>query len=224
MRLDLLLPNFDKAKDILFSQLSMFLENWWATFSVSFIGSLLALSSALIISVIATKFRFIDFLMEPIVAISQSFPLQAITPLIIIALGVNFGTKAFITFLIAFFPIYGTCVTAIRVVPLNLLCFSKIYKVSFIKEIYYIRIPYALPTIISSAKVGFTLAVLGAVVAEFMMPTNGLGRLILLAQSQYNIEEIYICITLLIIQGLIIFIGLSKLEKYFIKKGGFKNE
>lgn len=73
-------------------------------------------------------------------------------------------------------------------------------------------------------KVGFTLAVLGAVVAEFMQPDVGLGRMILLAQSQYQVETLYLCIVLLIIQGLFFYISLSYLEKYFIKKGGFQND
>lgn len=224
MRFDLLLPDLDKVRELLFSQYNLYLANWWATFSVSFLGSILALSCALIISVLAVKFRIVDVVMEPVVAISQSFPLQAIAPLIIIAFGITFSTKAFIAFLIAFFPIYGACVTAIRIIPKNLLCFSRIYNTNYIKEVYYVRIPYALPTIISSAKVGFTLAVLGAVVAEFMIPTNGLGRMILIAQSQFNIESLYICIMLLIFQGLLMFVSLSKIEKYFIKKGGYKNE
>lgn len=224
MRWDILLPNLQEMKILLFEQFDVFMKNWWATFSVSIVGSVLAILAALIIAIIALKMRFIDTIMMPIVALSQSFPLQAITPLIIIILGIGFKTKALVAFLIAFFPIYSVCITALKTTPRNLLCFSIIYQAGFLKEIYYIRIPYALPAIISSMKVGFTLAVLGAVVAEFMQPDVGLGRMILLAQSQYQVETLYLCIVLLIIQGLFFYISLSYLEKYFIKKGGFQND
>lgn len=202
----------------------MFIENWWATFSVSISGSFLAIIIAIIFSIISIKISIVENIMQPIVAISQSFPLQAIAPLILIVMGIGFITKTFIAFIIAFFPIYGACITAIKTTPYNLISFSKIYQANFLKEVYYIRIPYALPAIISSAKVGFTLAVLGAVIAEFMQPNMGIGRLILIAQSQYQISVLYICIFLLMIQGLLIYISLSKLEKFFIKKGGYKNE
>jgi NitT/TauT family transport system permease protein len=224
MRWDILLPNLQEMKILLLEQFDVFMRNWWATFSVSFVGSILAIVIALIITIIALKIKFVDTMMMPIVALSQSFPLQAITPLIIILLGIGFMTKVLVAFLIAFFPIYGTCITALKTTPRNLLCFATIYQASFFKEIYYVRIPYALPAIISSMKIGFTLAVLGAVVAEFMQPDVGLGRMILLAQSQYQIETLYLCILLLIIQGLFFYISLSFLEKYFIKKGGFQND
>jgi len=224
MRWDILLPDFQAMKTLFVEQFGYFMQNWWATFSVSITGAFFAMLLALIISIIATKIKIVDLMMMPIVALSQSFPLQAITPLIIIVFGIGFMTKTLVAFLIAFFPIYGACITAIKTTPNNLLCFAKVYKANFIQEVYYVRIPYAFPAIISSAKVGFTLAVLGAVVAEFMQPNIGIGRIILLAQSQFQIAALYLCILLLIIQGLFVYISLSLLEKYFIKKGGFKND
>jgi len=224
MRWDILLPDLQTMKTLFFEQFGYFMQNWWATFSVSIVGAFFAMLLALIIAIIATKAKIVDFIMMPVVALSQSFPLQAITPLIIIIFGIGFMTKSLVAFLIAFFPIYGACITAIKTTPNNLLCFAKVYQANFIKEVYYVRIPYALPAIISSAKVGFTLAVLGAVVAEFMQPDIGIGRIILLAQSQYQIEVLYLCILLLIVQGLFVYISLSLLEKYYIKKGGFKND
>jgi len=224
MKWDILLPDLQAMKTLFFEQFGYFMQNWWATFSVSIAGAFFAMLLALVISIIATKAKIVDLIMMPIVALSQSFPLQAITPLIIIVFGIGFMTKSLVAFLIAFFPIYGACITAIKTTPNNLLCFAKVYQANFIKEVYYVRIPYALPAIISSAKVGFTLAVLGAVVAEFMQPNIGIGRLILLAQSQYQIEVLYLCILLLIAQGLFVYISLSLLEKYYIKKGGFKND
>lgn len=138
--------------------------------------------------------------------------------------GSRFQDKDIDSFSYSFFPIYGACITAIKTTPKNLICFSKIYRTSFLKEIYYIRFPYAFPAVISAVKVGFTLAVLGAVVAEFIQPDAGLGRLILIAQSKYDIEIIYICIMMLVVQGLFVYISLSKVENMLINRGGYKNE
>ncbi len=219
-----LIPNLAEMYKLFVEQHQLFLENWWATFSVSIVGSLGAIIFALFVSILSLRIKLFEIVMEPVVAISQSFPLQAITPIILIFLGVGFFTKTFIAFLIAFFPIYGACITAIKTTPENLIGFAKIYRSSFFQEVYFVRLPYALPAIISSAKVGFTLAVLGAVIAEFMQPNTGIGRLILIAQSQYQMQVLYICILLLILQGLTVYISLSRIEKYFITKGGFNNE
>jgi NitT/TauT family transport system permease protein len=193
------------------------------TFSVSTAAALSALSCAILTAIIALRLHIIDTLMIPLVALSQSFPLQAITPLILIIMGTGFFTKLIIAFIISFFPIYSACITAMKTTPNHILYFSKIYNAGFIMEVVYIRIPYALPAIISSAKVGFTLSVLGAVIAEFIQPSEGLGRIILLAQSQYQINNLYICIILLMIQGITVYVSLSKLERFFIKKGGYGN-
>ncbi|WP_274972354.1 ABC transporter permease [Bacteroides fluxus] len=224
MKWKLLFPDVERMWQVFSEQIPFFMNNWLETFIVSFCGSLCALFFALLLSVIAFRFRLFDVIMMPIVAVSQSFPLQAIAPLIIIVMGVGFRTKILIAFLIAFFPIYGACITAIKTTPKNLICFSKIYRTSFLKEIYYIRFPYAFPAVISAVKVGFTLAVLGAVVAEFIQPDAGLGRLILIAQSKYDIEIIYICIMMLVVQGLFVYISLSKVENMLINRGGYKNE
>ena len=95
-----------------------------------------------------------------------------------------------------------------------------LYRSSFLKSIIHIRLPAALPAILSSAKIGFTLAVLGAVVAEFIQPDKGLGHVILVAQSSYNIEVIYICVLLLIVQGVAVYTGISLLEQRIISKRG----
>ena len=220
----MLFPDISEMCEVFLNNIPMFMGNLWATFSVSIVGAGFAVILAIVFSVFALKVKAVDYIMRPIVAISQSFPLQAITPIIIIVMGIGFMTKSFIAFLIAFFPIYSSCITSIKTTPKSLICFSKIYHASFFQEIFYIRIPYALPAITSAAKVGFTLAVLGAVVAEFMQPNEGIGRLILSAQSNYDMASLYVCIILLAMQGLIIYMSLSILEEYFINKGGYRNE
>jgi NitT/TauT family transport system permease protein len=194
-----------------------FFANWWATFSVSITASLLAICASLVMSVLALRFKMMEILFAPIIAISQSFPLQAIAPLIIILLGTGFHTKTSIAFVIAFFPIYGAFLTSIKTTPSNILAHLAICHTSFTRGVRYGRLPYALPALISAAKVGFTLAVLGAVVAEFIHPDKGLGYLILVAQSSYNVEVIYVCVLLLIMQGIAVYGGLSVLENKIIR-------
>lgn len=214
----LLLPNSERVINLLKEHPYHFLSNWWSTFSVSAIASVLALSLALLIAIPAIRFRLIDILFIPFVALSQSFPLQAIAPLLIIVLGIGFQTKATIAFIIAFFPIYGTCLTALKTTPKPILANLSICNCSFLKGVWYIRIPSALPSIVSSAKIGFTLAVLGAVVAEFIHPDKGLGYLLLLAQSNYDVDVIYICLCILIFQGIFVYGTLSILESILIRR------
>jgi NitT/TauT family transport system permease protein len=215
---NLLLPNFDRILSLLREHGDYFAAHWWATLSVSLTASALAIAVSLAMGIAATRFRAVEVVLTPAVAISQSFPLQAIAPIIIILMGVGFHTKLSIAFVIAFFPIYGTCLTALKTTPQPILAHLAVCRASFLNGMRHARIPAALPAIISAAKIGFTLAVLGAVVAEFIHPDKGLGHVLLVAQSNYDIDVIYICVALLMVQGLSMYGLLSMMENYIIRR------
>lgn len=194
------------------------MDHWWATFSVSALASVLAVILAILLAVTSIRFRIADIVLRPVVAASQSFPLQAIAPIIIIAFGVGLGTKVAIAFVISFFPIFGSCSTSFRAIPKPLLACISICKGSFWKGMLHIKIPFAMPSIISAAKIGFTLSVMGAVVAEFIQPDKGIGHILLISQSNFDMNSIYICIAMLILQGSAIYGILSFIEDRLIKR------
>jgi NitT/TauT family transport system permease protein len=146
-------------------------------------------------------------------AVSQSFPLQALGPVIIIVLGTGFSTKALIALTITFFPIQSAIATAFLDTPAQYLMHSRVCRADFLTTFFHVQLPFALPRTISAIKVGFTLSVIGAVVAEFISPQGGIGEILLIAQSSFNIEAIYICLFILIVQGLSIYLVLSWLER-----------
>ena len=211
-------PHLSKIIQIVSLQYPYLLENWLDTFTVATLASSGALLIAISMAIIATRFKLFENFLNPIVAVSQSFPLQALSPVIIMYLGVSVGSKVLIAFIIAFFPIYSICVTSLRGLPLNYERYIKLCHASYLKEVWYVRLPYSSGSIASAAKVGFTLAVLGSVVAEFIQPTTGIGKILLIAQSNYDLELIYICIGMLIIQGLMAYLPLTMLEKHLALK------
>ncbi|MCX5792457.1 MAG: ABC transporter permease subunit [Elusimicrobia bacterium] len=221
MKWALLLPNPGGIARVLKANGPYILEQWWATFSVAAVASVIALVAAILLAGIGIRYRHIERFFGPIVALSQSFPLQALTPVIIVALGVGFHIKVLIAFLIAFFPIYASCASATRTLPKSLQAVIAIANPTFFDEVVYVVMPHALPLIVSAAKIGFTLAVLGAVVAEFIQPDRGIGRLLLVAQSSLDMDVIYIAVSLLIVQGVTVYVGLSYIQEKLIQKRGY---
>lgn len=221
IRWELLLPKPERMLSLLIENPFYYLDAWWGTFSIAAIASLLALVFAVFFSILSLQFKVLRYIFTPLVTISQSFPLQAIAPIILIVFGTGFFSLVVVAFVIAFFPIYGACSTALLSTPTPLLAYLSVCHTSFMKSVWYVRIPSSLPAIISSAKVGFTLAVLGAVVAEFIQPSKGLGELLMIAQSSFDMEMIYICITFLVIQGLAVYGLLGVFESYILKKRSF---
>jgi NitT/TauT family transport system permease protein len=212
-RLRPLLPHWDKVQDQIVNAPWYYAQHWLETFSVSAAACALAALFALILSIMALRYAWLDRVVSPVTALSQSFPLQALGPVIIIAFGPGFFTKIAIALVITFFPIQNYIATAFIDTPSPYLQYARVCKAGFLTTFYFIRLPFALPRIIAALKVGFTLSVIGSVVAEFIAPQGGVGEILLIAQSSFDIEAIYICLLILIVQGLAIHSGLSWLER-----------
>lgn len=214
----LLFPDSSRTWRLINEQPYYFLAAWWDTLAVSVAASISALGFAILLAVCAARYQVLERILLPFIVVSQSFPLQAIAPLIVIALGRSEWTKVLIAFIIAFFPMFSVILTALKGIPGPLLALCRVTGASYWPSVLLVHLPAVVPSIISGVKVAFTLAVLGAVVAEFVSPTSGIGRLLLVAQSDYNVEVIYICIVMLAIQGLAMYALVNAIEKSLIYK------
>lgn len=212
IRWDLLLPDFLVMSALVVERHDYFLSAWGDTLRISLYASLLAVLASLLLGILAYRYTIFETFFSPLVVTSQSFPLQAIAPLIVIALGHGDLSKITIAFLIAFFPLFSVTLGALKATPSPLVALCRVTNAPFIKAIVLVYFPAALPAMLTGAKVAFTLAVLGTVVAEFISPTAGIGRLLLRAQSDYSVNEIYVCILMLVAQGLAFFLVITWVE------------
>jgi NitT/TauT family transport system permease protein len=197
-----------------------FAQHWWATFWVSAVASALAVSVALTAAILSLSSKRLGLALSVLAAASQSFPLQAIAPLILITFGTGDLVKVGICFFVAFFPIFGNLHGAVAnsnqvVRPFFILTGSRSHWLRFLT-----LIRESAPSLLAACKVGFTLAVLGAVVAEFILPTRGLGYVIVLNLSQMRTDYVLTAVGLLIAQGLIVFLILSYFESKALKRRG----
>ncbi len=212
MNLSVLLPSAENVRSLWDHQLGYLFANWFNTLTVSAAASLAALAATLVFSFTLSRWPLLKRPLGPFLAASQSFPLQAIAPLIIIVIGTGFLTKFMIATLIAFFPMFASYSASLETVPLRFIKYSQLCGASPWQIIFFVRFRHSLPQLVSSTKVGFTLATLGAVVAEFIQPDSGIGRVLLIAQSDFNATLIYACIFLLLIQGVTVFTTLQFIE------------
>jgi len=104
------------------------------------------------------------------------------------------GAKLAIAWLVAFFPIVVDTATGLRNTPAEFLDLATAVRASRFQTFWKIRFPAALPFVISGSKVAITLAVIGAVIGEFMGSNEGLGNLLLVANSQINIPLAFACL------------------------------
>ncbi|WP_240687410.1 ABC transporter permease [Alcanivorax sp. 24] len=108
-----------------------------------------------------------------------------------VVLGAGDAPRIVITFLITFFPIVVSTVTGLMSAPPELIELSRSLGASRWREIRNIRLPFAVPHIFSALRISITLAIIGAVVAEFVAAENGLGFFIAFSTSFFNVSQAF---------------------------------
>jgi NitT/TauT family transport system permease protein len=119
----------------------------------------------------------------PLVTAFQSIPKVAIAPLMIVWVGYGLTSKFVMAFLFAFFPIVIATLGGLSSTPVNLIEHFQALKASNWETIWRLRVPSALPSFIDGCKIAVPLAMIGAIVGEFVGSQNGLGYVILISSS-----------------------------------------
>jgi NitT/TauT family transport system permease protein len=199
--------------------LQSLLQNWrviqaegWITLCASLYGFLLAFLLGVPIAVAISSSRILNLMFYPLLIATQSIPKVALAPLILIWLGTGLESKLAIAWLVAFFPIVVDTATGLRNTPAELMDLAASVRASAFQTFWKIRFPAALPFIISGSKVAITLAVIGAVIGEFIGSNEGLGNLMLVANSQINIPLAFAALFGLALIGILLYSGVAAVE------------
>jgi NitT/TauT family transport system permease protein len=195
------------------------LANWrlivsegWITLLESLYGFVLAFVLGVPLAVAISGSRTLNLMFYPLLIATQSLPKVALAPLILVWLGVGIESKLAIAWLVAFFPIVVDTATGLRNTPAEFLDLATSVRASAFQSFWKIRFPAALPFVISGSKVAITLAVIGAVIGEFIGSNEGLGNLLLVANSQVNIPLAFACLFGLAVIGIGLYAAVVAVE------------
>jgi NitT/TauT family transport system permease protein len=153
------------------------------TIVVGFIASILV---SLPIAILIASSPLVSGAVYPLLVLIHSVPKVALAPILVVVLGANEMPRLLITFLVTFFPVVISSATGLMATPPELLELARSLKASWAQEMFRVRLPYAIPYIFSGLKVAATLAVIGAVVAEFVAADQGLGYLLVSSTALFN--------------------------------------
>lgn len=195
------------------------LANWrlivsegWITLLESLYGFVLAFALGVPLAVAIAGSRTLNLMFYPLLIATQSLPKVALAPLILVWLGIGMESKLAIAWLVAFFPIVVDTATGLRNTPAEFLDLATAVRASPWQAFWKIRFPAALPFVISGSKVAITLAVIGAVIGEFIGSNEGLGNLLLVANSQINTPLAFACLIGLAIIGIGLYAAVASVE------------
>jgi NitT/TauT family transport system permease protein len=140
----------------------------------------------------------------------------AIAPLLLIWAGYGITSKVLLALLIAFFPIVVNMLTGLVEIEEELLDLCRILQSGRWQEFFKVRLPNALPYLFSSLKVASTLAVIGAVIGEFVGGAEGLGHLIIIANTELRTSMAFVSLFCLSILGFLLYGLVVLAERMFM--------
>ena len=186
-----------------------------ATFKTVMLGFVVSILISLPLAVILTASPAIAAAVYPFLVWTQSIPKVALAPILVVLLGTNELPRIVITVLVAFFPLVISIATGLLSVPPELIELSRACRASKLSELLRIRLPYAIPFIFAGLKVAISLAVVGAVVAEFVNADAGLGFLIQTSTAFFKVPVAFGALIILSVMGVVLFQIVVVAERVF---------
>jgi NitT/TauT family transport system permease protein len=202
--------------DILWASLANWdslLRESWPTFLESVLGFALAVAIGIPFAVCVANSRVLNLTLYPILIATQSIPKVAVAPIILVWFGLGMNSKLVIAFLVAFFPIVVDTAAGMRATPPGLLELARSLRASSLQVFLKVQFPAALPFIFAGSKVAVTLAVIGAVIGEFIGSVRGLGNMLLAANSQLDSPLAWAALVWLSMLGILLFGAIVLIER-----------
>jgi ABC-type nitrate/sulfonate/bicarbonate transport system permease component len=149
----------------------------------------------------------------PLLVASQTVPVVAIAPILVVWLGFGIGPKLAIVALVCFFPITVNTLDGLRSVDPEMTRMMRSLDGGRSQTLRRVEIPSSLPFLLSGAKIAAVVAVIGAVFGEWAGAEDGLGHLILVAQGQLQTARVFAAVVVLSALALALFGALAVLER-----------
>lgn len=194
----------------------------WVTIKVTATAFFWAVISGVTLAVIFTRARLIEIALYPYVVTLQVTPVVAIAPLILIWVGFDNIDRALviIAWIVAFFPMLTNSVQGLRSIEPALHDVMTLSGARWWQRLIHLELPAALPAILTGAKISGGLALIGAVVAEFVAgsgASTGLAWRIIEAGNRLEIATMFAALALLSALGIALFYLLSWIEYMLLR-------
>ncbi|AGI67524.1 ABC transporter permease protein [Octadecabacter antarcticus 307] len=188
--------------------------------------TLMALAVAVLggvgLAVLFTQSRWMEMSFYPIAVILQVTPIVAIAPLIFIYVDSRMAGLLLCAWLVAFFPVLSNTTLGLNSADHGLRDLFRIYGATRWQKLRFLQLPSALPYFLGGLRIAGGLSLIGAVVAEYVAGTGGIGSglafRILEAGYRLNIPRMFAALILIAVSGVVIFAGLSYLSHLLLHK------
>jgi putative hydroxymethylpyrimidine transport system permease protein len=210
-----LVPAPSDVAESLWSDRELLADNAWVTIQEVVLGFAIAVGAGVAFAIVLHLSDVLRRAFYPLLMASQTVPVIAIAPILVVWLGFGIGPKLAIIALVCFFPITVNTLDGLRSVDPELPRMMRTLDASRAQILRRIELPSSLPFLFSGAKIAAVISVIGAVFGEWSGADEGLGHLILIAQGQVQTARVFAAVVVLSALAISLFGLLALLERRY---------
>jgi len=196
----------------------MLMDATWVTTEEILQGFLFSVVVGMVLALALARYHWVERALYPLIVLFQVVPKVALAPIFILWFGYGLAPKVILIVVIAFFPITLNMLVGLKAIDKELLLLMRSIGASKNQVLTQIQIPTSLPYLFAGLRIAITLAVIGAVVAEFSGAQNGLGYLIQFASTQLDTPLMFAALILVSLLGLALYYAMSLAEYLLARK------
>jgi ABC-type nitrate/sulfonate/bicarbonate transport system permease component len=193
---------------------SLLLRHTWVTLEEVLLGFALALVVGIALATAIAYSRIVERAAYPFVIASQTVPIIAIAPLLLIWIGYGIWPKIIVVVLISFFPIVVNTVDGLKSADPDMLNMMRTLGASRWQLFTKVQAPSSVPFLFSGVRVAIALSVIGAVIGEWVGASAGLGYLMTRSAPQFLTDRVFASIFILSLMGIALFALVVLAERY----------
>jgi NitT/TauT family transport system permease protein len=212
-----IVPPPSDVLEALVTEFDRILEHTWVTLVETLAGFALSIAIGIPLAILISYSPVLYSSVYPILVVFQSVPKIAIAPALILIVGTGLVSKTIVAFLVAFFPIVVSTTTGLRGTPPELIELSRVYRAGTLRTFRRVRFPWSLPFVFAGLRIAITLAVIGAVVAEFVGSNEGLGYLIISSSTYFNSPMAYASMVALAVMSVLLYAAVEGVERLVLR-------
>ena len=188
----------------------------WPTLTATLYGFALSAIVGIPIAMLIAGSRTVESYVYPLLVFSQSVPKVAIAPLFVVWFGFGLFPKVLSAFLLGFFPVVVSAVQGFKSVDPDMVDLARAMQGSRFQVFRAVNLPHALPAIFSGLKVSITLAIVGAVVGEFVGSNSGIGYVLQRSIGTFDLPTMFAALVILALLGVVLFWAVDRIERFVI--------
>lgn len=217
-----ILPGPGRVVESLVNDWDMLSSGLWVTLQITVLALIIAVIGGAGLAILFTQSRLIEMSFYPYAVILQVTPIVAIAPLIFIYVESKLVGLLICAWLVAFFPVLSNTTLGLNSADHNLRDLFNVYGATRWQKLRFLQLPSALPYFLGGLRIAGGLALIGAVVSEYVAGTGGIGSglafRILEAGYRLNIPRMFAALLLIALTGVIIYALLSYLSHLLLHK------